>query len=133
MVRAGCVFVAGISPSRTWMSGGSFGSLQWKAYAQTRPRFILSSELLGNGVRTHVNPEGKSPLPMAEGRVGPGTLHHCGQQAQHTTDTAIPAPKRCIRLSRAVCLLVGWLLNVPATCECISGTDLLRQFYVLPH
>ena len=24
-------------------------------------------------------------------------------------------------------LLVGWLLNVPATCECISGTDLLRQ------
>ena len=32
-----------------------------------------------------------------------------------------------------VCLLVAWLLNVPATCECISGTDLLRQFYVLPH
>ena len=30
-------------------------------------------------------------------------------------------------------LYVCWLLNVPATCECISGTDLLRQFYVLPH
>ena len=30
-------------------------------------------------------------------------------------------------------LFVGWLLNVPATWECISGTDLLRQFYVLPH
>ena len=30
-------------------------------------------------------------------------------------------------------LFVGWLLNVPATCECILGTDLLRQFYVLPH
>ena len=28
---------------------------------------------------------------------------------------------------------VCWLLNVPRTCECISGTDLLRQFYVLPH
>ena len=28
---------------------------------------------------------------------------------------------------------VCWLLNVPATCECISGTDLLRQFDVLPH
>ena len=28
---------------------------------------------------------------------------------------------------------VGCLLNVPATCQCISGTDLLRQFYVLPH
>ena len=30
-------------------------------------------------------------------------------------------------------LLVGWLLNVPATCKRISGTNLLRQFYVLPH
>ena len=30
-------------------------------------------------------------------------------------------------------LFVGWLLNVPATCEFISGMDLLRQFYVLPH
>ena len=29
--------------------------------------------------------------------------------------------------------LVACLLNVPATRECISGTDLLRQFYVLPH
>ena len=29
------------------------------------------------------------------------------------------------------CWLVACLLNVPATCECISGTDLRRQFYVL--
>ena len=28
---------------------------------------------------------------------------------------------------------VCWLLIVPATCECISGTDLHRQLYVLPH
>ena len=28
---------------------------------------------------------------------------------------------------------VCWLLNVPATCWCISGMDLLRQFYVLSH
>ena len=34
---------------------------------------------------------------------------------------------------RKVRIVVCWLLNVPATCECISGTDLLRQFYVLPH
>ena len=26
-----------------------------------------------------------------------------------------------------------WLLNVSATCYCISETDLLRQLYVLPH
>ena len=31
------------------------------------------------------------------------------------------------------CLFVGCLLIVPATRECISGMDLLRQFYVLPH
>ena len=37
------------------------------------------------------------------------------------------------RVGERVCLFVGWLLNVPATCECISGTDLLRQFYVLSH
>ena len=30
-------------------------------------------------------------------------------------------------------LFAWWLLNVPATGECISGTDLIRQFYVLPH
>ena len=32
-------------------------------------------------------------------------------------------------------LFVCWspLLSVPATCECISGTDLLGQFDVLPH
>ena len=30
-------------------------------------------------------------------------------------------------------VVVCSLLNVPETCECISGTDLLRQFHVLPH
>ena len=30
-------------------------------------------------------------------------------------------------------LFVCWLLNVPATWECISGTDLFRQLHVLPH
>ena len=29
--------------------------------------------------------------------------------------------------------VVCWFFNVPATCDCISGTDVLRQFYVLPH
>ena len=40
---------------------------------------------------------------------------------------------RSIDCLKDFCLLVGCLLNVPATCECISGTDLHRQFYVLPH
>ena len=34
---------------------------------------------------------------------------------------------------RGAVLFVCWLLNVPATCGCMSGTDLHRQFYVLPH
>ena len=34
--------------------------------------------------------------------------------------------------ARALFILFCWLLNVPATCECILGMDLLRQLYVLP-
>ena len=30
-------------------------------------------------------------------------------------------------------VVVCWLINVPATCKCISGTELLRQLYVPPH
>ena len=30
-------------------------------------------------------------------------------------------------------VVAGCLLNVPATCQCVWGTDLHRQFYVLPH
>ena len=40
----GCVFVAGIHPSRSWMSA-SFKSMWWNVYmcAQTGPRFIILS------------------------------------------------------------------------------------------
>ena len=34
---------------------------------------------------------------------------------------------------RLVGCLLACLLNIPATCLCISGTDLLTQLYVLPH
>ena len=51
-----------------------------------------------------------------------------------TTTSKLTALREDAKLLSAVCLFVGWLLlNVPATCECISGTDLLRQVYVLPH
>ena len=39
----------------------------------------------------------------------------------------------CVAFGDGGGVVVCWLLNVPATCECISGTDLLRQFYMLPH
>ena len=41
-------------------------------------------------------------------------------------------PMSCVPQEFKV-VFVCWLLNVPATGECISGMDLLRQFDVLPH
>ena len=32
-----------------------------------------------------------------------------------------------------VVVVVSWLFNFPATCQCISVTDLLRRLYLLPH
>ena len=32
-----------------------------------------------------------------------------------------------------ISLFIGWLLKVPATIKCISGTDILRQLFVLSH
>ena len=64
MVHAGCVFVAGIHPSRTWMSG-SFEFLLCYACVHRLDHGLYShpKEFKGNGVRTHVNSMGKTPLP----------------------------------------------------------------------
>ena len=52
-----------------------------------------------------------------------------------STGTVVPRRRRQSSGTTVIYrdVFVGWLLNVPATCECISGTDVLRQFYVLPH
>ena len=69
--------------------------------AQTQ--FILSSEK-NCRVRSQ-NPcklQGeKSPLPEAQRRIEPATLHHTGQQAQHTTNWAIVAPRRAADIETA--------------------------------
>ena len=39
----------------------------------------------------------------------------------------------CIKMYVITVIVVCWLLKVLATGSCISGTALLRQFYVLPH
>ena len=94
MVHAGCVFVAGIHPSRTWMSG-SFESVWWNACVHRQDLGLYShpKSFFGNGVRTHGKLPGKPPpLPEAQRRIEPTMLHYAGQQAQHTTDWAIPAP-----------------------------------------
>ena len=61
MVHAGCVFVAGIHPSRTWMSG-SFETVWWNACMHRLDVGLYSHlKVWGNGVWTHVNPKGKFP------------------------------------------------------------------------
>ena len=64
MHHAGCVSVAGIHLSRTWMSG-SLESVRWNAYVQTTPRFILSSSFGGKETEPIWTPREKSPLPEA--------------------------------------------------------------------
>ena len=63
MVPAGCVFVAGIHPSRTW--SGSAESVGWNEYVHRLDLGLYShpKEFWGNGVRTHVNSKRKFPLP----------------------------------------------------------------------
>ena len=94
MVHAWCVIVAGIHPSRTWMSG-SFESARWNASAHRLDLALYSycEEFWGDGVRTHVNSQGKKySLPDVQRRIEPTTLFQAGQRAQHTTDRTLPAP-----------------------------------------
>ena len=83
------VFVAGIHPSRTWMSG-SFESVQWNACVHRLELGLYSNlkEFLGNGVRTHVISKRNNPLYWKNSpyrSIKPTTLHQAGQQVQHTT------------------------------------------------
>ena len=63
---------------------------------------------------------------------GSADLNSSGLRRGARHNTRWSESKR-ISVRRSLFCFVGWLLNVPATCECISGTDLHRQFYVLPH
>ena len=96
MVHAGCAFVAGILLSRTWMSG-YFEPVRWNACVHRLDLGLYPhpKEFLGSGVRTHINCKETSRLPEAQRRVKPATLHHAGQQAQHTTGWAIPTHSSC--------------------------------------
>ena len=60
VVHTGCDFVAGIHPSRTWMSG-TFESVRWNAYVHKLDLGLCShtQQFWGNGIRTHVNSKGK--------------------------------------------------------------------------
>ena len=102
-------------------------------FAQTRPRFILSSERVfwGKGVRTHVNSKGKIPSTgkfvlrgesnprrciKQDSEPNPLPTSYSGPQTVETKRTKEGrTPKKEIDKKEA-CLLVGWLLNVPTTC-----------------
>ena len=87
MVRAGCVFVAGIHPSTIQMLG-SFLSVQRNACAHRLDLDLFShlKEFKGMESEPMLTPWGKSPQPESQRTVEPTKLHHTGQQAQHTTD-----------------------------------------------
>ena len=116
--------------------------------AQTRPWFMLSSERFGGGMESEpmLTPREKSPLPEKVTSEEDQTQDTASNRTASPThfQRAIPAPSMNHRqtmsgedsimsVDNRQGLFVGWLLNVPATCQCISGTDLLSQFDVLPH
>ena len=81
ILHAGCVFVADIHLSWTWMSG-SFESVQWNACVHRLDLRLYShlKEFLGNGVRTHVNSRGKIPSTWIFFLRGGSNLWHCIRQ-----------------------------------------------------
>ena len=93
MVRAGCVFVAGIHPSRTWTSG-YLESVGWNACVHRLDLGLYShrKEFLGGmEFEPMLTPREKSPLPenFPWGGLNP---RRCGQRAQ-TLPTSYPASK----------------------------------------
>ena len=81
MVHAGCVFVANIHPSRTWMSE-SFESVRWNVCVHRLDLGLYShlKEFLGNGVRTHANSKGKIPSTRKVHLTGGSTPWRCIKQ-----------------------------------------------------
>ena len=61
--------------------------------------------------------------------------HHRAESCGHLSQMPICQPAHCAYNTRfsGQSLFLCCLLNVPATSWCISGMDLHRQFYVLPH
>ena len=81
MVHAGCVFVAGIHPPVSWMSG-SFESVRWNACVHRLDLVLYShpKEFWGNGVRTHANSKGKIPSTRKILLRGGPIPQHCIKQ-----------------------------------------------------
>ena len=79
---------------------GSFESVRWNARVQRLDLRLYShpTEFWGNGVKTHANSKGKKLSARSSRRIESTMLHHTGQQSQHTTNWAIPAPSQSVVL-----------------------------------
>ena len=89
----------------------------WHRANQSQNWPCNARRLAGQPQSTNVSVPGMTGL----GKAG---INPCGPQSQGSC-----LATRLLRGLRFVCCL----LNVLATCECISGTVLLTQFYALPH
>ena len=92
---AGCVFIAGIHPSRTWMSE-SLESVRLNACVHRLDLGLYShsKEFGGNGARIHVNSKGKNPLYQK--KISEEDRTHDAASSRTASPThnqwAIPAP-----------------------------------------
>ena len=90
-MRSPMMHVAGVYPSRTWMSG-SFESVRWNACVHRLDLGLYShpKEFWGEWSRNPCQPQGKNPLYRKKNspqrRIEPTTLHQTGQRSQHTTN-----------------------------------------------
>ena len=97
MVRAGCVFVAGIHPSRTWTSG-SIESVRWNVCVHRLDLGLYShpKEFLGGmEFEPMLTPREKSPLLENFPRGG-SNPRRCGQRVQ-TLPTSYSGPELQLR------------------------------------
>ena len=62
-----------------------------------------------------------------------GELHVCSFPKPCKMETVRLRSRVKLQTVSVLLLCVGWLFNVPATCQCFSLMDLLRLFYMLPH
>ena len=100
MVHAGCIFVAGIHLSRTWMLG-SFGFMRWNSCVHRLDfGFALIRKSLGGmeSVRM-LTPREKFPLPEDQRMVKPLNA------ASHTTASPTHSVCVCVWLSSLVCMI----------------------------
>ena len=123
MVHAGCVFVAGIHPSRTWTSG-SFESVWWNACVHRLDLGLYShpKEFLGGmEFEPMLTPREKSPLPKNSPEED-RTRDAVDSEPKHY-QRAIPAPASDFKtgslvanLTSALCYRASNVIGLVSVC-----------------